>query len=288
MSRIGTRRSSILTRRSRKGERLIEFARASGLRFGVIVALAWLGAWLHLSGGGARLGNWAEHAMTDIAAASGFRLENLIVKGRENTDADAIKAVINMDKGDPLFAFNPEQAQAMLAKLSWVRSVRVERRWPDTIFIEIEERVPLALWQRNKRLSLIDREGAVLTEHRLERFKDLMIVTGQDAEKKAHALLSLLQAEPAIMERAEGAVLISSRRWDLKLEGGKTVNLPEEEVGLALRRLALRHEEDGLMDKAVSVIDLRMQGSITVSVPPGTALEHKAGYSDGARKDGAI
>lgn len=251
--------------------------------------MLWLGAWLHVSGGAARAGNWAEHALTDLAAASGFRLQNIIVKGREHTDADAIKAVINMEKGDPLFAFHPGQAQSMLAKLSWVKDVRVERRWPDTVYIEIRERKPFALWQRNQRLSLIDREGAVLTDHRLERFKDLLIVTGQDAEKKAQELLPLLEAEPALLTRAEAAVLVSSRRWDLKLKDGKTVKLPEEEVGLALRRLVRRHEEDGLLDKAVSVVDVRMKDSITVSAPPGSAQDFKAGFTkDDAPKGGAI
>lgn len=214
-----------------------------------------------------------------VSAASGFAVENILVEGRVYTDTDTLKAITNIQKGDPLFSFHPAEAQDMIEKLSWVRVAHVERRLPDTIYIGLEERKPLALWQREKRVSLIDEEGVVLTDHKLERFKDLMIVVGKQAPEKSPAFLKMLEAEPSIKERAEAASLVSDRRWDVKLESGAVVKFPEENLELALRRLAVTHEEEGILDKNVGVIDVREPDRITVRTKPGAVQEYKAGYN---------
>lgn len=214
----------------------------------------------------------------------GFRVDNILVDGRFHTDADTLKAMINMEKGDPIFAFRPAEAKAMLEKISWVKSAQVERRLPDTIYIKLTERQPFALWQRNKKLVLIDKEGAVLSDRDLGKFSKLMIVVGNEAPQKAAELLSMLDAEPSIRERVEAATLIAGRRWDLKLKSGADVKLPEKELGLALRRLAVNHEEEALLDKDVLSIDVREEGRITVRTKPGAAQDYNAGSTPAAGK----
>ncbi len=240
----------------------------------------WIGSWFVMSGGMARTHQKIENALLNTTAGWGFEVKNILVDGRHYTDPDTLRAMVNMEKGDPIFAFHPSEAKEMLEKLSWVKTAHVERRLPDTIYIRLEERKPLALWQRNQKLALIDADGVVLTEHNLSPWKNLMIVVGDDAPKKAAGLITMLQAEPVIEERVEAATLISGRRWDLKLKSGADVKLPEEELGLALRKLAVNHEEEALLDKDVLSIDVREEGRITVRTKPGAAQDYnKAGFT---------
>lgn len=197
-----------------------------------------------------------------------------------------MRAIINVNKGDPLFLFQPKPAQAMLEKLSWVKTVQVERRFPDTISIKLEERVPMALWQRNKRLSLIDTEGVVLTDNKLNRFKDLIVVVGDDVSERAPQFLKLLRSEPEILNKLEAAKSISGRRWDLTLKSGAIVKLPEDELVLALRRLAVMQEEENIMDKNIKVIDVRDLSRITVRTKPGAVREYKAHFVNGFSASG--
>ncbi|MEM6780934.1 MAG: FtsQ-type POTRA domain-containing protein [Pseudomonadota bacterium] len=238
-----------------------------------------------MSGGFARIGEWAEFKMVNASGTLGFTAENVLVEGRMYTDPDAIRAIVNIQKGDPLFALNPAEAKDMLEKLSWVKSAEVQRRLPDTLYIELEERQPLALWQRNKRVSLIDREGKILTEQKLKRFKDLVIVTGKAAETEAENLIKHLNAEPTIRARTEAAAFISERRWDVKLKDGKTIRLPEDDIGFALHRLAKLDEEEGILDRAILSIDLRQRDRISVQTSPNSVENYKASYT---KKDGAI
>lgn len=245
----------------------------------------WLGSWFVMTGAAQRTGHKIEEFVLDTTAGWGFAVANIMVDGRHETDVDALKAMIDMNKGAPIFAFGPEEAKARIEQLSWVKKTHVERRLPDTLYIKIEERVPMALWQRHGKLALIDADGVILTDRNLARWKNLMIVVGDEAPKRAAELLPMLAAEPVIAKRVEAATLVSGRRWDLKLKSGAEVKLPAEELGLALRKLAVNHEEEALLDKDVLSIDVREEGRITVRTKPGAAQDFdKAAITPAAGK----
>lgn len=232
-----------------------------------------------MSGASTQLNDWAHNKVLNITADKGFRVANILVEGREFTDADALMAIVNVKKGDPLFLFQPDPARAMLERLSWVKTASVERRLPDTIYIKLNERTPMALWQRNQRLSLIDTEGAILTDSQLNRFKNLMVVVGEDIPERAPEFLRLLAAEPKITSKVEAVKSVSGRRWDLTLKSGAVVKLPEEQLALALSRLSVMQEEENIMDKDIKVIDVRELSRITIRTKPGAVREYKANYT---------
>ena len=85
-----------------------------------------------------------------------------------------------------------------LEQVSWVKDALVERRLPDTLYVNIQERSPLALWQRQGKLSVVDAEGVVLTDKNLDRFRALPIIVGDEAPHCVSELVVLIQAEPAL------------------------------------------------------------------------------------------
>lgn len=234
------------------------------------------------------MGEWANSKTLHLTAGAGFTVHNIMVEGRKNADVDTIRAIVNVEKGDPLFAFDPVTAKEMLEKISWVRSAQVERRLPDTIYIHLEERQPMALWQNDGALNVIDDEGVVLTDRNPENFRELPLVVGDGAPEKAANLLTMLEAEPDVARRLDAAIFVSGRRWDLKLRNGTLVKLPEDEIGFALTRLVKTHRQDELMDKDLTAIDLREGDRITVRTKPGAVQEYKAGFTPTATGGGAI
>lgn len=228
---------------------------------------------------------WAHQKILHVTANAGFEVENILVEGRRYTEADTLKAILNVEKGYPIFGFNPAHAQEMIAKISWVKDVQVERRFPDTIYIGIKERTPMALWQRDKRLSLIDTEGVVLTDHKIDRFKNYIVVVGDEVPEHAPDFLKLLLSEPEISGKIEAASLKSGRRWDFVLKTGAIVKLPEEDLVLAFRRLAQMQEEKQILDKDVKTIDVREPNRILVRTHPGAVQQYQAGYNTGLGGD---
>ena len=239
--------------------------------------MLWLGAWIWLSHTPQKIAHWSAVQFQQLAATQGFAVQNILVEGRKNTDPDVLRALLNVERDDPVFAFNPVEAKELIERISWVREAHVERRLPDTIYIGLVERVPLALWQNKGKVRLIDADGVTLTDRKLKKFSDLIVLVGQDAPKHAPALLRLLHVEPVLKDSIEAATWVGKRRWDLKTKGGITVKLPEGDLGLAVRRLAKSQEDDHLLDKEINVIDLREPDRITVRTKPGAVKEYKAG-----------
>lgn len=233
-------------------------------------------AWLASSGVIDRALKAAQDQAYDLLADSGFRVNNILVEGRRETDPDVLRAIVNLERGDPIFAFDPAETREMIERLSWVRSVHIERRLPDTIYIGLVEREPIALWQHKNKLRVIDADGVTLTDKLSPSQKTLPIVVGEYANEQAYNLLAMLEAEPEIKSLVEAATWVGDRRWDLTLKNEMTVRLPEMDIGLALSRLAKAQTEDKILEKDLSVIDLRETDRITVRTRPGAVQEYQA------------
>lgn len=282
----GTRRSNARKRASSRMDFFFLWMRRFGIAIGAVVITLWIGAWLWLSGSIQSVGEWSRIKTIEITADAGFTVENILVEGRVNTDPDVLLGLVNVRKDDPLLSFQPNAAKELIERIAWVKSVKVERRLPDTIYIELEERQPLALYQKDKKLFLIDVDGETITDFGLNRFKDLLLVSGTGAPENAYTLVKNLNVEESLLPYIEAASFISDRRWDLKTHSGITIKLPAEDIGLALRRLALFQEDNQILDKELEHIDLRNQSRILVQAAPGKVQEYsinqfKAGYSPG-------
>lgn len=244
--------------------------------------MIWVGAWLSVSGGLDRMRHSAQNKTYALLADAGFRVDNILVEGRYETDPDVLRAIINLERGDPIFAFDPAETREMIERLSWVREAHIERRLPDTVYIGLVERKPVALWQHKNKLRVIDTEGITLTDKLSANHRTLPIVVGEYANEQAHNLLVMLAAEPDVENLVEAATWVGDRRWDLTLKNDITVRLPEMDIGLALSRLAKAQAQDKILDKDVSVIDLRETDRITVRTRPGAVQEYKASFDSKA------
>lgn len=286
MSARGTRRSTFQGKRGIGKFGIVKiWLKRTGLMIVACVALVWLGSWLFLSGTMTRAGDWMGQQTISMSAGLGFRVSNLLVEGREHTDPAVILGIVNTEKGEPIFGFDPVAAREQIEKISWVKTARIERRLPDTIYVRIEERTPMALWQHDNKLALIDSEGQVLTESNLAPYKDLIMLVGSKAPEHADELLAMLAAEPEIAKQVDSALWVGERRWDLLLSNNIAVRLPEEDMGLALKRLAMAAQEDGLLQKDITEVDLREMDRLVVRTRPGNVQEFKASYSSAGGND---
>ena len=250
----------------------------------MLVLALWAGGWFVLSGAAARTGVAMQDSFYDISAAHGFIVHDVLVEGRVNADPQVLLGLLNVDRGDPIFAFDPRAAQAQLQMDPWIESVRVERRLPGLIYVALKEREPFALWQSQGKLRLIDPKGVVITDivSEMAKFQTLPLVVGEGAQMAAYGLFTLMRAEPALMQRVEAATYVGERRWDLKLKNNIAVRLPENDLALALRRLAEAQETDRLLDKALELIDLREEGRLVVRTRPGMAQDYQASFKPGS------
>ncbi len=256
--------------RSRRGpSHGIRIAILAGI-LGLAVAIV-LGApvWWWQSGRAVEVAGELYGRALAASAEHGLAVRKVLCRGRNETSRAAILEALKVKRGQPILAFDPQAAKERLEALVWVRTAAVERRLPDTIAVRLSERRPLALWQRNGRLLLVDEEGVVLLRDGLERFAGLPLIVGKDAPRHAPALLAMLSAEPALESRVTAAVRVGGRRWNLRLDNGIDVLLPEEGAEDAWRRLADLERRHGLLGRDVTAVDLRVPDRLVVRLSPG-------------------
>lgn len=201
----------------------------------------------------------------------GFRLEDVVVEGRMRTDKTQILRMLALERGQPLLSINLPEAKEKLEKISWVKAVQVERRFPDTLFIRISEKEPVALWQSQSKTYLVDRDGELVEIKEAHKYKDLLLVVGHEAPQEVGKLLTLLEKFPEIKSRVTAATHLRSMRWDIKLDGKVDVKLPETEVDHALAYLLNLEKNHRLMNQEVISIDMRLPGQLILRLTPESA-----------------
>lgn len=248
--------------------------RRVGLILGM-TALATLGlggGWFVFTGGAGKLVHQAletaKHETLQFSARMGLRVGHVLVIGRKRVAHERINRALGVRHGAAIMGFDPKRAKARLEKLPWVRAATVERRLPDTLYIRLAERTPLALWQYKGRLALIDHEGVVITRRGLGSWRHLPMVVGKDAAKHAEAMIRIMETYPELGQLLHAAVRVSNRRWDLKFSNGITVRLPEKNTARAVTTLARLAARERILERDIILIDLRLPDRLVVRATP--------------------
>lgn len=203
-------------------------------------------------------------AFVEATVTAGLTIGDVLVTGRRRTPRSLILKAIGVRRGEPLLTFDPEAARRRVEAIGWVGAATVERRFPDTIFVRLEEREPMALWQRNRKLTVVDRDGIVIVGAAAQDFAGLPLIVGSGAPENAPTLLTVMATEPVLHKQVEAAVWVGGRRWDLRLGNGIAVQLPEENLGLAWRRLADYDRRHRLLARDIAGVDLRLPDRLVV------------------------
>ncbi len=201
-----------------------------------------------------------------LSLQAGFRVEQVNLVGRDQTDAKAVLAAAGLKAGDSILAFDPEAARQRIESLPWISSAAVQRHLPDTITITIAERKPIALWQHNGKITLIDSNGNNLGTVAIESAPALPLIVGGDAPAHVSELLAALNDHPELAKRVQASSWIGSRRWNLKLDNGVEVRLPETGMPDALQQLADAEASSRVLERDVAAIDLRLAGKMIVQL----------------------
>jgi cell division protein FtsQ len=206
-----------------------------------------------------------------LLVLAGFGIDDVKIVGDKETSDITILEQLGL--ASSLITFDVDAAQKRLAELPWVERATVRKFYPGTLAVDIVERTPFALWQRDGEVLVIDRTGTVIAPLEESRFANLPFMVGGGANANAPEFLVDLLSQPDIAAQMHAAVLVAGRRWDLHLENGVTVKLPENHVREALHQLVKLNTEKQLLARDVVVIDLRLPDRVTVRLPEGRTLE---------------
>ena len=223
-----------------------------------------------------RLPQLAGIAMGEGIGQAGFTVRRIEPKGLNHLDAMRVYEIVDSQRGVAMPLVDLRGIRERLLALGWVKEARVSRRLPDTLVIDIVEREPVAIWQNNRQLSLIDAEGVALEPVRIEAMPDLPLLIGPNANRQVATLSRLLEGAPHLRPQITGATWIGGRRWDVRFQTGETLALPEGEDAArrAITRFATMDQQSQMLGRGFVRFDMRdaRRMVVRVSREPGTRV----------------
>jgi cell division protein FtsQ len=215
--------------------------------------------------------------IADGIGDAGFKVRNVEILNRRQVDSAFVYDVAMRQQARPMPLVDLDGTRAELMKMGWIADARVSRRLPDTLVVDIVERVPAAIWQYQHRLALIDKDGVVIGPVDDRAMPDLPVVVGPGANRRATQLAALMASAPSLRPLVTAASWQGDRRWDIIFQSGEKVMLPEgdQEAARALAFFAQEDRRAGMLGKGLVSIDLRDPSRMVarMSREPGSKIE---------------
>lgn len=232
---------------------------------------------------GMSLGGYSDTVARATTNAAGFAVEDVRVSGNSETSEIDILEKLGLDGSTSLVALDVKTAREKLAELPWVEDVEVRKIYPKAVEVKLKERKAYAIWQHGQELSLIEKNGSVIAPLQDNKFTDLPLVVGRDAETAAAKFDVDFAAWPGIRDQVKAYVRIAGRRWDLHMKNGVLVRLPETGVEQALLLLTRMETEQNLLERDIAAVDLRLPDRTAIQLTPG-AVERRQVVLDARTK----
>jgi cell division protein FtsQ len=244
-----------VTRFFRRARSWLSFRRPMLTMTAALIVLAFLAA-LFAGGYVGRAINGVNTAFENVIADAGFGISSLHLAGNRRTPPKMILAALGFEPGQSIFAADLHAARARLMALDWVADAEVSRTYPDSISVSIVEKVPFALWQSQNGLYVVERSGRVIARADALNFPHLPLFVG-DAPQGGADLVDAIAQHRAVVARVKAMQRVSGRRWNLVLDDGVVVKLPEDGWQKQLDTLEHLIVDKGVLERDISEIDLR-------------------------------
>lgn len=194
-----------------------------------------------------------------------FMVQAMVIEGAsESVDAD-IREIMPVDLPVSSFGLDLPLILQTLRELPAIKEARVFVRNGGILQISIVERTPALVWRTREGLELLDDTGAIVRPAETRAaYPELPLVAGEGADQVAPEALALLRAAGPLGSRVRGLVRISQRRWDLVLDRGQRIQLPQKQPVQALERVLLMHKAQDLLERDLALVDMRLADRPTI------------------------
>jgi cell division protein FtsQ len=218
---------------------------------------------LHLRGpiamSAASLGEMVQNEFAD----AGFAIAAIEISGQTLASEAAIFEALGLSPGISTLNFDPDAARSRLLDLPAISDVTIRKIYPDRVTVSVVEKLPVARWRVDGVTFVVDATGEQIGEDG-GAYSDLPLVIGDGAADDALVMIGALERHPALKEGLVALSRIGDRRWDMIYDSGLRVQLPESGVAQALDRIEVYQNSFSLLDRDVSLIDLRVPGLIAL------------------------
>lgn len=239
------------------------------LRAGVPFCLTLMAGTIYLSDEGRRgaISQAVADARASIEERPEFMVKLLAVDGAEGDLSAEIRALMPFEFPQSSFDLDVKAFRTQVAALSGVKRANVRIRPGGILQVDVTPRVPVVIWRHDGGLALLDETGAhVDTVVSRTAFPELPLIAGEGAARHVPEALELMRVTKVLEGRVRGVVRMGDRRWDVVLDRGQRIMLPETGAQAALERVIALERAEEVLTRDVARVDMRLSTRPTVQM----------------------
>ena len=182
----------------------------------------------------------------------------MTVEGASSELAANIRESLSIEFPVSPFNLRLAELRERVQALDAVAHASLHVRSRGVLVVEVDERVPVAVWRFDNGLVLLDKTGyRIATVPSRNSRPDLPLVAGLGADAAIPEALQLYDVARPIRDRLRGFIRVGERRWDVVLDRGQTIKLPETQAVTAFKKVIELDVAQDLLERDISVVDFR-------------------------------
>lgn len=203
-----------------------------------------------------------------------FMVNLMAVEGASAEVEEDIREIFPHDLPTSSFDIDLDEVRLMIAGLPAVSGAAVRIRQGGVLVAEVKERQPVAVWRSRDGLGVVDIDGVLIGELALRTDRaDLPVIAGDGADLAVPEALDILYAAQPLKDRLRGLVRMGERRWDVVLDRGQRILLPERDPVRALERVIVLGEVQDMLERDLVAVDMRLSARPTIRMNKNAVTE---------------
>lgn len=162
--------------------------------------------------------------------SSYFYVKSLRISGAKMIPEPRIVDIIKNGKKDiNIFEINPSRIREDLMKENWIKDANVQRIFPDTVHVEVQERTPVARVHLADGEYLVDEEGIIFLKVD-KGFQNLPLVLGEFNREDLASIGKIIKEYISFSGSLPKEIVFDSFRIRITDQSGTLVNLDRERM----------------------------------------------------------
>ena len=187
-----------------------------------------------------------------------FNLKKIQIKNNSILNEKDIKELLIPLYEKNLIFLSYSEIEKALMQNSFIESFNIRKKYPQSLYIEIFEKQPVAILFNKKEKFYLSDKSELIKFIKDPKFKDLPYVIGEP--KKFKILFETLKKLNFPINSVKKYVLYESNRWDIEIKNNQIIKLPEVNYNDSLKNyLSLANKNEF---KKYKIFDFRINNQL--------------------------
>ncbi len=171
-----------------------------------------------------------------------YQFSTFDISGLEKIELKFIEDILQKYIKSSIFLLPLNQINNSIKENNWVKEINFKTNYKDTLYIQIEEYIPIGIYYFNDKYFFFDENGKIIDQTYVTDFdnQSLIIFKGNSSNLKASSIINILKNNDFKKKyKIESLEFVNKRRWDINLYNNVKLMLSEEDPNKSIQNFTM-------------------------------------------------